>query len=517
MHQSIELSLSNVQRVTDFGLQLNGNEIIISSSLKDETYIYRLNESNYTWSLAQQIKNDSSSEVGSGTYTVGRFLFILENNTGADNIFRVYYKNDMGTYVFHQNIGVVGFNLPSLGKYLQSGNFSKTIVNFNSNTFIGSYDPPEILVAKSSGMGFAVFELNSNNMWTLSNTTIPPGMSTNEKVLDVEMSKDFIYVLTSEQTGVDGSLDDRMNLYSYKYTDRNGSTYPFQNAFTKQELLYSTDNIRSDTKLQVFNDEFLFVDKSFKFYYNSNFNTTNFPSWKRNTAGITCANSVLDSDDFEVFGNLAFYGYSGATINIYNISDFLKREGYDEAFINNTDFYNKKINTIPENYSTSAQKITIAESNVVQFNAVDKEFIANDNIILKPGTTITNGSTIKLKITDNYGLCNSIVASKRSDNQLNSNEEYLNLSYNEPEKVINEGDRVVLSPNPNNGVFTLYLGKENGKFVSCDIYDSTGKIIYNDNTQKSTLDINLPNLPTGVYIIKLNGDNYKEIIKFIKQ
>lgn len=515
LYQSFEININNWLE-GDFGLILNGNEIIISSSSIDLTYILRLNESNNSWGIAQQINNDSTSEVGSSTYILGRFLFILEYNKNANNIFRVYYKNDTGNYVFHQTISVSGVNLPSRGNYLQSGNFKKSIINFNSSTFTGSYDPLEILVANNSSLGFLMFELNSNNMWTLTVTVMPPGMSSSEKIFDIELSKDFIYVLT--YSNPDGYLNDTKYLYTYKFNNSKDNIFSFQSVYSKQVLISNTEAY-NDTKLQVFNDQFLFIDST-KFgpmtlFYNQNFGSTNLPNWiKKNEKRITCSIPNHDEDDFEVYGNLLFYGYGG-DIEIYNISDILTREGNDKTFIDNSDFYNKKVNFVPENYSTSAQKITIGESTVVQFNYVKKEFIANTSIILKPGTTLSRGSEVTLKIKDIYNLCNSIVTSKEKKNKFEfGDDEYLNEI--EDEKFLNSVYKGVLYPNPNSGVFTLYIGNDKGK-LSYDIYDNVGKSMYSGSTEKSTLDINLPNLPIGVYIVKLKGDNYKEIIKFIKQ
>jgi hypothetical protein len=517
LHQMIDIELNNSQKTTDFGLLLNGDEIIVSSSIKDEVYICKLNKSNNKWELVQQIKNNSSdSEVGSSTYTIGRFLFVLERNSNVNNTFRVYYKDNNGSYIFHQTISISGFNLPSYGKHLQSGNFKKVIVNFNSSTSIESYDPPEILVSRNNGTGFAMLELNSNNIWVLINIIQPIGMPNTERINDIEISKDFIYVLTSAETGPTGSTPDVLYVYCYKIIPNNSN--PFGSVYNKQALINNTDGIFSDIKLQVFNDQFLFVDNT-KFqplglFNNLNFGTTNLPNWqKKANKKITCANSVGDPDDFEVFGNLLFYGYGGTAINIYNMSDILAREGYDQAFINNSDFYNKKINFVPDYYSTSSQKITIGESSPIAFDYVEKEFTASSSIVLKPGAKLSRGSKIVLKISDDYGLCNSIVTSKIS----NTNSDVINdyLSESGDEKIY-KTERVLLYPNPNSGVFTLYLGDDHGK-ISYDIYDSLGKSVYNGSTEKSTLDISLPNLPTGVYMVKLKGDNYKETIKFIKE
>lgn len=519
LHQMIDIPLNNSQKTTDFGLLLNGNEIIIGSALKDKVTICRLNQSNDTWSIVQQIENISSTaEVGSSTYTVGKFLFILENNSTGDNIFRVYYKNDNGMYVFHQNIAIPGFSLPRYGKYIQSGNFRKTVVNFNSSTFIGSYDPFEILVSKSSGTGLVLLELNNNNMWTYSSTIQPVGMPTTERTYDIELSKDYIHILTSANT-TGAPNHDVLYLYSYKITDISGTNFPFQSSYNKQTIISTTDGISFDTKLQVFNDQFLFIDnirsQPITLFYNSNYGSSNFPNWQKKAAKkIACANSIENADDFEVFGNLLFYGNSEFLINVYNMQDILTREGFDQAFIDNSDFYNKKINIVPDNYSTSAQKITIGETSKVEFNYVDKEFIANNNIVLKPGTRIARGSKVKLKITDSYGLCNSIVA-KKSNDELDFTDEHLIEA--EPEKNITLGNKVVLYPNPNTGVFTVYLGRENDKPISCNIYNSSGNLLYQAITVKSSIEISLPNLSAGNYILKLKGDNYNEVIKFIKE
>lgn len=515
LHQMIDIEFSNSKKTTDFGLQLNGDEIIVTSSLKDEVYICRLNVTEDKWGIVQQIKNESAtSEVGTSTYTIGRFLFILEKNSNSENIFRVYYKNDVGNYVFHQNISLPGFSLPSSGKHIKSGNFRKRIINFNSSTYTGSFDPLEILMPNYAG-GFLMFGLDSNNIWTLITNVKPMGFSDSERILDFDISKNYIYVLT--YISPNGYMNDTMYLYSFGITERSNSGFPFAVNLSKQAIITNKE-VYSDTKLKVFNDQFALIDniqfQPMGLFYNSNFGSTNLPNWQiKNNKKITCANPAGDSDDFEVFGNLLFYGYGGSTINIYNISDILSREGYNQANVDDSDFYNKRVNSVPEHYSTSGQKITIGDSNAIEFDNIEKEFLANTSITLKPGVTINKGAYVKFKITDSYGLCNSIVTSKRSNDNLEESEGYLGVI--EPENVIKINNKTVLYPNPNSGFFKLSLESNHGK-VNYEIYNNVGNLIYKGNTDKSTLDINLPNIPTGVYFISLKGDNYKETIKFIK-
>ncbi|WP_428230729.1 T9SS type A sorting domain-containing protein [Flavobacterium sp.] len=91
------------------------------------------------------------------------------------------------------------------------------------------------------------------------------------------------------------------------------------------------------------------------------------------------------------------------------------------------------------------------------------------------------------------------------------------LSEKEDENFDKTKEKVILYPNPNSGIFIVHMGRENNKPISCNIYNSTGQLIYQAITEKSTIEINLSNLAADNYIVKLKGDNYNEAIKFIKQ
>ena len=74
-----------------------------------------------------------------------------------------------------------------------------------------------------------------------------------------------------------------------------------------------------------------------------------------------------------------------------------------------------------------------------------------------------------------------------------------------------------LYPNPNKGIFTIDLGFENKNEIEVSIYNSTSKVVYKSTNKESVFKINLPNLPSGLYLVKLQGANYNETFKFIKE
>lgn len=81
---------------------------------------------------------------------------------------------------------------------------------------------------------------------------------------------------------------------------------------------------------------------------------------------------------------------------------------------------------------------------------------------------------------------------------------------------------VVLFPNPNNGSFQLYnitadfFGKNE---IKLQIYDLNGRIlqdkILSDN-EKPNCKIDLKDLSSGIYIVKLSSSQYSQDFKFIK-
>lgn len=93
-----------------------------------------------------------------------------------------------------------------------------------------------------------------------------------------------------------------------------------------------------------------------------------------------------------------------------------------------------------------------------------------------------------------------------------------------PSSVANvspEFENIELFPNPNNGSFTVkgLLENINDGNVSVEVTNAIGQVIYSGNTAVTNrqLDqsVQLKNLPTGVYILRLNKDGMGKVFRFM--
>jgi len=145
---------------------------------------------------------------------------------------------------------------------------------------------------------------------------------------------------------------------------------------------------------------------------------------------------------------------------------------------------------------------TIVASNVINSGA-SAFYHAGNSVILTNGFTAISGSNTKIYIEG----CSGNFAKKTST----SDDETIDVFG----KIDSDGIR--LYPNPNSGIFDLSLGNENKKKVSVHIYSVLGNEVYSSTTNENIVNINLPNLSSGLYIIKVIGEDYNDTIKFIKQ
>lgn len=143
---------------------------------------------------------------------------------------------------------------------------------------------------------------------------------------------------------------------------------------------------------------------------------------------------------------------------------------------------------------------TLIASNVLS-SGVSAFYHAGNSVTLTSGFNAVSGSSVKIYVE---GCSNSFAKNVKNENIV----ELTTISYS---------DGVKLYPNPNNGIFDLSLGNENKKEIKVHIYNVLGNKVYNSTTNENIVSINLPNLSSGIYMIRAFGDDYNDTIKFIKQ
>lgn len=147
-------------------------------------------------------------------------------------------------------------------------------------------------------------------------------------------------------------------------------------------------------------------------------------------------------------------------------------------------------------------KLTI--SNQVFRDGNTSNFVAKNSIDVITNSDFKPNSNgfIDLKIDSDITVCPT--SSRFSDkNQTERKNETVN-------------NLIKLYPNPNKGTFTISLNESISE-IDITIFDTFGKLIYQTKTKGKDLELSIPNLASGLYIVKLNSKELTETLKFLKQ
>lgn len=173
----------------------------------------------------------------------------------------------------------------------------------------------------------------------------------------------------------------------------------------------------------------------------------------------------------------------------------------EEIFLNN---YNQ---SATDQTSITGKKIEV-NSGVLK-NKQTLALVARDDIVIKPGFEIEEGSFFSTKITNGCPGPNNKVHNsefqKKSDEVL----EFISDSITKVENKL-EVLNVLIYPNPSTGKIHLeYEGEFDGN-MEIIVLDNLGKAVFKaENIETSNLDIDLGNLPSGSYFLKgVFGENF---------
>ncbi|GEM_PF-3793319 len=223
---------------------------------------------------------------------------------------------------------------------------------------------------------------------------------------------------------------------------------------------------------------------------------------------------------FEIIDLTHINGFSG-TINYlcsrnFNINYQRNEIVLDNITLKMSDIIGEGISTdicsIPLESTVHGYNITIGGVNcAINFQNMNKTFIAENEIIIKPGVIINSGNVIA-KISDVASsdctfteLCNS------SSRAINNKSNFYETGY---ENIKNESidKSIKIYPNPNNGTFYI----DNIKGVEkLELYNMMGQLILNKKINSNN-NIVIPNIKNGLYnLILYRKNGTKESTKFI--
>lgn len=220
----------------------------------------------------------------------------------------------------------------------------------------------------------------------------------------------------------------------------------------------------------------------------------------------------LTSKNIEsIQGNELFAGKSGSgkleTGDAVKFVNELKKVN-GNAIIDGNDFYRFEFNLMNIN-----NKLTI--SNQKFREACIADFTAKNVIEVLPGTDFypNDDGLVDLKINNNIDICTAAAEPKSITCP--------SFDFRESFKKINSQQNESLSsklyPNPNNGTFEISLGREIKEKLNVEVYDIYGKAVYKGVKEGSLFTVDIPNLSTGMYVVKISSGLYNETIKFIKE
>lgn len=213
----------------------------------------------------------------------------------------------------------------------------------------------------------------------------------------------------------------------------------------------------------------------------------------------------LTAKNLEVInGNEPFIGRIGAgKLETGDAVEFTYEMKSDtgNALIDGQDFYRFDFNLAHINNKLTISNQTFRDKCTADFTAKNEiEVLTNTD--LKPNAD----GYVDLKIDSAVQVC-----------VVNGRPAGFTEKSSSTDKISTTNTKTKLFPNPNTGTFEISLAGDITGNVSIEVYDLYGKRVFADKGKLGNFTVAIPDLATGMYIVKLSGNNYSETIKFIKQ
>lgn len=169
------------------------------------------------------------------------------------------------------------------------------------------------------------------------------------------------------------------------------------------------------------------------------------------------------------------------------------------ALIDGQDFWRFNFNLKHVMNKLTISNQIFRDNNTSDFTAKNViEIIENSDF--KPN----NNGFVDLKVDSAIVLCETNFGRNSSFKKNKKNDEVLSKN-------------ILLFPNPNNGNFKISLNDTSINEAIIEIYDIYGKLIFSDKSRNQDIDVDLPKIANGVYMVKVYTNNNISNLKFIKK
>ena len=173
------------------------------------------------------------------------------------------------------------------------------------------------------------------------------------------------------------------------------------------------------------------------------------------------------------------------------------------------------LESVPENFPSSWRTIESGQS---------VEYVAHERIILQPGFKVEAGAHFSARIEPCASCGNTsrstLLSAQGEDTndiyEFNSFNDTLHKSANNNLQEEVKDKEVTISPNPNNGTFTIFTNIDPQEIISVQVFSMLGQSIYRQSGLPNKI-IQLPSSTSGVYYVEIITTTQRFIRKMVVQ
>lgn len=212
-----------------------------------------------------------------------------------------------------------------------------------------------------------------------------------------------------------------------------------------------------------------------------------------------------------IFATQELFGF--CSLELESVIKAWKAVGFDVSLT-----FNYNLN-ITQNLS-SGTNITYSALNDIQatntiYANANVTYRAGNTITLKPGFHAASGTTFNAYIQE----CSNYFINTRNSSVISPSKDNVESSYNTNSTSRTElmEKRIIAYPNPTPDIVHLKIFDMEENVLILQIYSMDNKLMYEKEITDNIIEIDISSFSPGIYLFKLQSNNYNDFLKIIKQ